>query len=119
MDVTKLDCDYAIAGQIRRACRADPACGVSGWNDDRLSREESRYGDAGIYPQVDGTNGTLASLAVGAFVKLVTPWSSRATPETGLEWMETLKRNFGQPANRSICRRIRLCVIMVEKDGLG
>jgi hypothetical protein len=30
--------------------------------------------DHGVNPQVVWTNGTLASLAVGAFVSLVTPW---------------------------------------------
>jgi len=41
---------------------------------DRLSREENRYGDAGGNPQVVWTNGTLASIAVGSFMKLITPW---------------------------------------------
>ena len=40
----------------------------------RLNAEENDYGDAGINPQVVWTNGTLASLAVGSFVALLTPW---------------------------------------------
>jgi hypothetical protein len=52
---------------------------------ENLSREENRYGDAGINPQVVWTNGTLASLAVGAFVKLVAPWSEFNDSFTWLE----------------------------------
>jgi molybdopterin-synthase adenylyltransferase len=51
----------------------------------RLDREENQYGDAGINPQVVWTNGALASLAVGTFVRLVTPWF-RYSRE--FEWLE-------------------------------
>ena len=53
--------------------------------DQRLSAEESRYGDAGINPQVVWTNGTLASLAVGALMKLITPWFGVSETYTWLE----------------------------------
>jgi hypothetical protein len=52
---------------------------------DRLDREENDYGDAGINPQVVWTNGTLASLAVGAFVQLLTPWFDYSKE---FEWLE-------------------------------
>jgi hypothetical protein len=53
--------------------------------DEQLEQEENAYGDAGINPQVVWTNGTLASLAVGAFVRLMTPWF--ASTRT-FEWLE-------------------------------
>jgi hypothetical protein len=52
---------------------------------ERLNREENLYGDAGINPQVVWTNGTLASLAVGAFVQLAAPWFAYARD---YEWLE-------------------------------
>jgi len=51
----------------------------------RLEREENNYGHAGINPQVVWTNGTLASLAVGAFVRLLTPWFRYVRD---FEWLE-------------------------------
>jgi molybdopterin/thiamine biosynthesis adenylyltransferase len=76
MDVTKIAEDiFAVAGQMIMTLPQGPCMRCLGFiTDQRLSEEENRYGDAGINPQVVWTNGTLASLAVGAFVKLVTPW---------------------------------------------
>jgi molybdopterin-synthase adenylyltransferase len=51
----------------------------------RLDREENDYADAGINPQVVWTNGTLASLAVGAFVRLLTPWFDSPND---FDWLE-------------------------------
>lgn len=53
--------------------------------EERLNREENLYGDVGINPQVVWTNGTLASLAVGTFVRLVTPWFDY---NRDYEWLE-------------------------------
>ena len=44
--------------------------------DDGLAKEAAPYGSAGGKPQVVWPNGTLASVAVGFFVKLVTPWET-------------------------------------------
>jgi molybdopterin/thiamine biosynthesis adenylyltransferase len=76
MDVAEVgDRAFAVAGQMIMTKPGGPCMRCLGFlTQDRLSREENRYGDAGINPQVVWTNGTLASLAVGAFVKLVTPW---------------------------------------------
>ena len=49
--------------------------------DETLAKEAARYGAAGGKPQVVWPNGTLASIAVGLFMKLVTPWEThKATP---------------------------------------
>jgi hypothetical protein len=52
---------------------------------DRLDQEENAYGAAGGVPQVVWTNGTLASLAVGAFVRMLSPWFAYAAE---YEWLE-------------------------------
>jgi molybdopterin/thiamine biosynthesis adenylyltransferase len=76
MDVTKLhDGSYAVAGQMIASLPGHPCMRCLGFlTPDKLAQEENRYGDAGINPQVVWTNGTLASLAVGALAKLFTPW---------------------------------------------
>jgi len=49
--------------------------------DEALAKEAAKYGAAGGKPQVIWPNGTLASIAVGFFMRLVTPWETRkATP---------------------------------------
>ena len=76
MDVTRLaDRHYAVAGQMIATRPGGPCMRCLGFlTQERLDREENDYADAGINPQVVWTNGTLASLAVGAFVRLLTPW---------------------------------------------
>jgi hypothetical protein len=77
---------YAVSGQMIRTSSDGPCMSCLGFlTDDRLSREEDDYGSAGINPQVVWTNGILASLAVGEFVKLLTPWFEEAQPYTWLE----------------------------------
>ena len=87
MDVVKISTEtYAVAGQMIMTLPDGPCMRCLGFlSQDRLDKEENAYGDAGITPQVVWTNGTLASLAVGAFVRLFTPWfkSSR-----DFEWLE-------------------------------
>lgn len=87
MDVTKLEeRHYAVAGQMIVSLPGRPCMRCLGFlTQQRLDKEEDDYGDAGINPQVVWTNGTLASLAVGAFVRLVCPW---APFKYDYEWLE-------------------------------
>jgi molybdopterin-synthase adenylyltransferase len=87
MDVTQIsENSYALAGQMIMTRPSGPCLRCLGFiTPERLAREENRYGDAGINPQVVWTNGTLASLAVGAFMKLVTPWFA---PREEYTWLE-------------------------------
>lgn len=87
MDVTRLDDgQHAVAGQMILTLPGRPCMRCLGFlTQQRLEREENDYGDAGINPQVVWTNGTLASLAVGAFVRLLTPWFRYARD---FEWLE-------------------------------
>jgi molybdopterin/thiamine biosynthesis adenylyltransferase len=87
MDVTKLnDEQHAVAGQMIMTLPDGPCMRCLGFlTQQRLDREENEYGDAGINPQVVWTNGTLASLAVGTLVRLLTPWFPYAHE---FEWLE-------------------------------
>lgn len=87
MDVTHLaDERYAISGQMIMTLPGGPCMRCIGFlTQERLEREENDYGDAGINPQVVWTNGTLASLAVGEFVRLFTPWCNCSR---NFEWLE-------------------------------
>ncbi|MBW4053712.1 MAG: ThiF family adenylyltransferase [Proteobacteria bacterium] len=87
MDVTKIaDDEFAVSGQMIMTRPGGPCLQCLGFiTPERLAQEENRYGDAGGNPQVVWTNGTLASLAVGALIKLVTPWFSTQDLFTWLE----------------------------------
>lgn len=76
MDIAKIaEGHFAIAGQMILSLPEGPCMRCLGFlTPERLAKEENRYGDAGVNPQVIWTNGTLASLAVGTFVKLIAPW---------------------------------------------
>jgi molybdopterin-synthase adenylyltransferase len=88
MDITKLaERQYAVAGQMIVTVPDGPCLSCLGFlTQERLNKEEDDYGDAGIHPQVVWTNGTLASLAVGAFVRMLTPWYDDAGRD--FEWLE-------------------------------
>lgn len=87
MDVTKLsERHYAVAGQMIMSLPGGPCMRCMGFlTQAHLNKEEDDYGDAGINPQVVWTNGTLASLAIGAFVRLMCPWTPSAAC---YEWLE-------------------------------
>jgi molybdopterin/thiamine biosynthesis adenylyltransferase len=87
MDVTELEAGhYAVAGQMIMSLPGGPCMRCLGFlTQERLDQEENRYGDVGINPQVVWTNGSLASLAVGAFVRLLTPWFPY---NRDYEWLE-------------------------------
>ena len=87
MDVTQIaEQQFAVAGQMIMSLPDGPCMTCLGFlTQDRLDREENDYADAGVNPQVIWTNGTLASLAVGTFVQIMTPWSNN---RYGYRWLE-------------------------------
>jgi hypothetical protein len=96
--------NFAVSGQMIMTRPGDPCLTCLGFlTDDRLAREEEDYGDAGHAPQVVWTNGTLASLAVGAFVQLVTPW--RTPSNDRYVWLD-LEGNRQTVAPNPIALRI-------------
>jgi len=75
MDVHDLGNQFAISGQVILSMPGELCMKCMGFlRDDLLAREAERYGAAGPRPQVIWPNGVLASLAVGIFVQLMTPW---------------------------------------------
>jgi hypothetical protein len=82
MDVHESSGDFSISGQVMLSMPGKPCMRCMGLiTDEALAKEAARYGAAGGKPQVVWPNGTLASIAIGFFVKLVTPWEThKATP---------------------------------------
>lgn len=82
IDVHESNGEFSISGQAMLSMPGKPCMRCMGLvTDDGLAKEAARYGAAGGKPQVVWPNGTLASVAVGFFMKLVTPWEKqKATP---------------------------------------
>ncbi len=75
MDVHKVNDESYIGGQVALSVPGGPCLRCMGIvNEGALKLEAERYGAAGGRPQVIWPNGVLASLAVGFFVHLTTPW---------------------------------------------
>lgn len=76
MDVTKIGDNFYITGQVIIALPGRPCMQCMGFlTPELLTEEAARYGDVGGKPQVIWPNGTLASIAVGQLMQLITPWS--------------------------------------------
>lgn len=86
--------------------------------DERLNREENRYSDAGHNPQVVWTNGILASLAVGAIIKLLTPWYPTKDQYTWLE-LEGNAQIVTPSRQPTYMRQLDYCPHYGGKDALG
>lgn len=81
MDVSGEDGSYFITGQIILSLPGHACMRCMGFlTEDILGEEAKKYGDAGGRPQVVWPNGTLASVAVGQFMSLLTPWNAQLKP---------------------------------------
>ena len=86
MDVHCVDKHYAVGGQVTVSLPGNSCLRCLGIiSDDGLQAETANYKAAGHRPQVVWINGALASLAVGSFVQLMTPWH-QGNPHTLLEY---------------------------------
>ena len=75
MDVHQIKEGFFIGGQVALSLPGGPCLRCMGIvNESALEIEAQQYGAAGARPQVVWPNGVLASLAVGFFVQLSTPW---------------------------------------------
>jgi molybdopterin-synthase adenylyltransferase len=75
MDVHQMGDEFVIGGQVALSTPGGHCLWCMGILDkERIAEEVRRYGAAGVRPQVVWPNGVLASIAVGLFVQLVTPW---------------------------------------------
>jgi molybdopterin/thiamine biosynthesis adenylyltransferase len=87
MDVYESSREFAISGQVMLSMPGKPCMRCMGLvTDEALAKEAARYGAAGGNPQVVWPNGTLASIAVGLFMKLVTPWGTHKETPLLLEY---------------------------------
>lgn len=87
MDVHESSGEYSIGGQVMLSIPGKPCMRCMGLvTDDGLAKEAARYGAAGGTPQVVWPNGTLASIAVGSFMKLITPWETHKPSPLLLEY---------------------------------
>jgi len=78
MDVTKIENQHVIAGQVILSMPDELCMRCLGFLTEKLlTKEAAQYGAAGGRPQVIWPNGILASAAVGIFVQLITPWHQR------------------------------------------
>jgi molybdopterin/thiamine biosynthesis adenylyltransferase len=87
MDVHESSDEFSIGGQAVLSMPGRPCMRCMGLvTDEGLANEAAKYGAAGGKPQVVWPNGMLASIAVGFFMKLVTPWESRKETPLLLEY---------------------------------
>jgi hypothetical protein len=85
---------------------------------DGLAKEAARYGAAGGKPQVVWPNGTLASVAVGFFMKIVTPWETQKATPLLLEYDGDLQTVTLTPSNK-LAYLPAHCKHFVSLDELG
>jgi hypothetical protein len=77
----------AMSGQVILSLPGEPCMMCLGFlNELTLTQEATRYGDAGVQPQVVWANGVLASTAVGIAVELVTGWTAHPRAPIYLEY---------------------------------
>ena len=77
MDVHQVSNGYGISGQVALSIPGGHCLWCHGiLTEERLAREQRKYGAAGGKPQVIWPNGVLASIAVGHTVSLLLPWST-------------------------------------------
>jgi molybdopterin/thiamine biosynthesis adenylyltransferase len=75
MDVHRISEGFFIGGQVALSLPGGSCLRCMGIvNDSALEVEAQQYGAAGGRPQVVWPNGVLASLAVGFFTQLISPW---------------------------------------------
>ncbi|MGO4516444.1 ThiF family adenylyltransferase [Terriglobus sp. 2YAB30_2] len=87
MDVHESNGEFSISGQAMLSMPTKPCMRCMGLvTDNGLTKEAAQYGAAGGKPQVVWPNGTLASVAVGFFMKLMTPWETQKTTPLLLEY---------------------------------
>lgn len=87
MDVHGEPGHHSIGGQVILSLPGHPCMHCMGFLTDAVLGEEARrYGNTGGKPQVVWPNGTLASIAVGKFMSLVTPWNEGLMPALYTEY---------------------------------
>jgi len=88
MDVTLIrKGEHLISGQVVLTGPGEPCLQCLGIvTEEAISKEAANYGAAGGRPQVVWPNGLLASIAVGLFIQLVTPWKKQSATSAFIEY---------------------------------
>jgi molybdopterin-synthase adenylyltransferase len=98
MDVHSIGKEYSVSGQVILSMPGGLCMRCLGFlRDELLEKEAENYGQAGDRPQVVWTNGVLASLAVGVFTQLFTPWHSKHSQTIYLEYDGNTQTVAGSP----------------------
>jgi hypothetical protein len=87
MDVHEADGQFSISGQVILSMPGDLCMRCLGFlRTELLAKEAENYGAGGGRPQVVWANGVLASIAVGVFTQLFTPWHKAHSRAIYLEY---------------------------------
>ena len=106
MDVHESSGEFSISGQVMLSMPGKPCMRCMGLvTDEALAKEAARYGAAGGKPQVVWPNGTLASIAVGFFMKLVTPWETHKADAVAAWNTTAICRQWHPATSLLICLR--------------
>ncbi len=118
MDVYRIGKRFTVAGQVALSFPGELCLWCFGiLRDDLLALEGARYGAAGPRPQVVWPNGVLASLAVGVFVALLTPWTETYGIPPLLEYDGDSQ--IVSPSNKLKYLEGKPCPHFSRLDGLG
>jgi len=118
MDVTESPIGCVISGQLIVSIPGSLCMRCVGFlNEDLLTQEAARYGAAGARPQVIWPNGILASLAIGSFVQLVTPWHRECSDMIYLEYDGNTQMVC--PSNRLKYLTDKICHHFSSRTDLG
>ena len=118
MDVHWVEDGFVVGGQVALSMPEGPCLRCMGIVDDRgLALEAQMYGAAGARPQVVWANGVLASIAVGLFTQLVTPWSKTQDLPVLLEYDGNAQTV--SPSNKLPYLRGRGCPHFADLTSLG
>ena len=86
MDVHAVGNEFVVGGQVVLSMPGE-LCLWCLWGANRgTHHREAPHGAAGPRPQVVWPNGVLASLAIGIFMQLVTPWNENSNLTKYLEY---------------------------------
>lgn len=78
---------HFMTGQVILSLPGHACMRCMGFLTEEILQEEAKhYGDVGGKPQVVWPNGTLASLAVGQFMSILTPWNLTLQPSLYLDF---------------------------------
>ncbi len=118
MDVAQVTNGYVITGQAILSMPGMPCMRCMGFITDAvLGAEAKQYGAAGGRPQVVWPNGTLASILVGMFVAVLSPWNKDLVVPILVEYDGNAQHAF--PSNRLAVLSRHVCTHYASSHDVG